>query len=73
MSTKNKNLSLEEYVLTEFRISIDIIMIFSSFEVIVLLLGDKVMTFVLYPLFRSQEIVKYWKATESFAFECVIM
>ena len=27
------------------------------------------MTFVLYPMFRFQEIVKDWNATESFAFE----
>ena len=40
--TKNKN-SKE---LKELRISIDIIMFFSSFEVIVLLLDGKVMTYV---------------------------
>ena len=44
-------------------------MFFSSFEVIVFLLGGKVMTFVLYPLFRFQEIVKQWHATESFEFQ----
>ena len=27
------------------------------------------MTFVLYPLFRFQEIVKDWNTTESFEFE----
>ena len=27
------------------------------------------MTFVLYPMFRFQEIVKDWNATESFVFE----
>ena len=57
-SQKNKNLSLEGHVLKEISISIDIFMFFSSFEVIVLILGGKVMTFVLYPLLRSQGIVK---------------
>ena len=51
-------------------ISIDLIIFFSSFEVIVLLLGVKAMTFVLYPLFRFQEIVKDWNTSESFEFEC---
>ena len=46
-------------------------MFFSSFEVIVLFLGGKVMTFVLYPLVRFQEIVKVWNAAESFASEGV--
>ena len=50
--------SLEEHVLKELSISIDIFMFFSSFEVIVLILGGKVMTFVLYPLLRSEGIVK---------------
>ena len=27
------------------------------------------MTFVLYPMFRFQEIIKDWNATKSFAFE----
>ena len=62
--TKNKNVSLEKYVLKELSISIDIFMFFSSFEVIVLILGGKVMTFVLYPLLRSQRIVKNWNTTE---------
>ena len=62
--TKNKNLSLEEQVLKELSISIDIFMFFSSFEVIVLILGGKVMTFVFYPLLRSQGIVKNWNTTE---------
>ena len=44
--------------LIELRSSIDIIMFFSSFEVIVLLLDGKVMTFVLYPLIKFREIVK---------------
>ena len=57
-SQKNQKLSLEEHVLKELSISIDIFMVFSSFEVIVLILGGKVMTFVLYPLLRSQGIVK---------------
>ena len=61
---KNKNLSLEEHVLKELTISIDIFMFCSSFEVIVLILGGKVMTFVLKPLLRSQEIVKNWNTTE---------
>ena len=47
-------------------------MYFSSFEVIVLLLDGKVMTFVLNPLIKFQEIVKDWNATDSFAFECVL-
>ena len=64
MFTKNNNLSLEEHVLKELSISIDIFMFFSSFEVIVLILGGKVMTFVLYPLLRSQGIVKHWNTTE---------
>ena len=63
-SQKNKNLSLEEHVLKELSISIDIFMFFSSFEVIVLILGGKVMTFVFYPLLRSQGIVKNWNTTE---------
>ena len=54
---------IEEHVLKELLISIDLIIFFSSFEVFLLLLGIKVMTFVLYPLFRSQEIVKDWNAT----------
>ena len=33
----------------ELRISIDIIIFFSSFEVIMFLLGGKIMTFVSYP------------------------
>ena len=44
----------------------------SSFEVIVLLLDVEVMTF-LYPLLRFQAILKDWNATESFAFEDVIV
>ena len=56
--TKNKKLSPEEHVLKELSISIDIFMFFSSFEVIVLILGGKVMTFVFYLLLRSQGIVK---------------
>ena len=71
--TKNENFSLEEYVLIELCISIDLIIFFSSFEVIVLLLGVNVMTFVLYPLFMLLEIVKDWNATEPFAFEGVIV
>ena len=61
--------SLEEYVLIESRISVDFIISISSFEVIVLLLSVKVMTFVLYPVFRFPEFVKDWNATESFVFE----
>ena len=57
-SQKIKKMSLEEHVLKELSISIDIFMFFSSFEVIVLILGGKVMTFVFYPLLRSQGIVK---------------
>ena len=52
-SQKNKDLSLEEHVLKELSIYVEVIMFFSSFEFIVLLLGGKVMTFVLYPLLRS--------------------
>ena len=51
-------MSLEEHVLKEWSISIDIFMFFSSLEVIVLILGGKVMTFVFYPLLGSQGIVK---------------
>ena len=51
----------------------DKITLFYSTELIVLLLGGKVMTFVLYPLFSFREIVKDWNATESFAFEEVIV
>ena len=61
---KYANFSPEEHALIELLISIDIIILFSSFEVIVLRLGDKVMTFVLYPLFRFPEIVNDWNATE---------
>ena len=60
-------------MLIELRSSIDIIMFFCSFEVIVLLLDGKVMTFVLYPLIKFQEIVKDSNATDSFAFEGVIV
>ena len=63
-SQKNEILSLEEHVLKELSISIDIFMLFSSFEVIVLILGGKVMTFIFYPLLRSQGIVKNWNTTE---------
>ena len=63
MFTKNKILRLEEHVLKELSISIDIFMFFSSFEVIVFILGGKVMIFVLYPLLRSQGIVKNWNTT----------
>ena len=55
----------------ELRSFIDIIMFFSSSEVILLLLDGKVMTFVLYSLIKLQEIVKDWNATDSFAFEGV--
>ena len=48
----------------ELSIFIDIFMFFSSFEVIVLILGGKVMTFVLYPLLRFKGIVKNWNTTE---------
>ena len=58
-------------MLLELRSSIDRIMFLSSFEVIVLLLDGKVMTFVSYPLIKFQEIVKDWNATDSFAFEGV--
>ena len=51
-------MSLKEHVLKELSISIDIFVFFSSFEVIVLILGDKVMTFVFYRLLRSRGIVK---------------
>ena len=57
----------------ELRISINRIIFFSSFEVIVILFGGKVLTFVLYPLLRFQEIVKDLNATESFLFECVLV
>ena len=63
-SKKRKNLSPEEHALKELSISIDMFMFFSSFEIIVLILGGKVMTFVLYPLLRSQGIVKNWNTTE---------
>ena len=36
----------------------------NPFEVIVLIWSGKVMTFVLYPLLRSQGIVKNWNTTE---------
>ena len=38
-----------------------------------LLLGGKIMTFVLYPLFRFKKIVKDWNATESFEFPGVLI
>ena len=57
-------MSPEEHVLKEWSISIDKFMFFSSFEVIVLIFGGKVMTLVLYPLLRSQGIVKNWNTTE---------
>ena len=60
-------------MLIELGSSIDIILLFSSFEVIVLLLYGKVMTFVLYPLIKFQEIIKDWNTTDSFAFEGIIV
>ena len=59
-------------VLIELLSSIGIVMFFSSFKVTVLLLDGKVMTFVLYPLIKFQEIVKDWNATDSFAFKDVV-
>ena len=41
---------MEEHVLIDLCLSIDLIIFFSSFEVFVLLLGIKLLTFVLYPL-----------------------
>ena len=67
------NFTLKEHVLIALCFSIDCIIFSSSVEVIVLLLGVKVITFVLYPLFRFQEMVKDGNATESFAFEDVIV
>ena len=55
-SQKNKNLSPEEHVLKELSISIDIFMFFSSFEVIVLILGGKVRTFVFTPYSGPREM-----------------
>ena len=69
----NKKFSIEEHVLIEWRISIDSIIFISSFEVFVFLLGVKVVTLVLYTLFRFAEIVKDWNATESLAFDDVIV
>ena len=60
-------------MLIELRSSIDTVMFFSSFELIVLLLDGKVMTCILYPLIKFQEIVEDWNATDSFAFEGVIV
>ena len=68
MFTKSKYFSIEEHVLIDLCISIDLIISFSSFEVIVLILGFKLLTFVFYPLLRFQDIVKDRNATESF--EC---
>ena len=68
MFIKTKNFSIAEHVLIDLCISTDLIISVSSFEVIVLLLGVKLLTFVLYPLLRFQEIVKDRNATESF--EC---
>ena len=48
-------------------------MFFSSFKVIVLLLDGKVMTFVLHPFLKFQEIVKDWNETDSFALKGVIV
>ena len=59
-----KKLSLEEHVLKELSISIDTFIVFSSFQVIALILGCKVMTFVFYTLLRSQGNVKNWNTTE---------
>ena len=56
ISTKNKNFSIEEYVLIELRISIHLISFLSLFEVFMLLLGVKVMAFVLHPLFRFRKL-----------------
>ena len=60
-------------MLIELRSSIDIIIFFSSFEFIALLLDGKVMIFVLYPLIKFQDSVKDWNATDSFVFEGVIV
>ena len=58
-----------------FPLTYGIIISLSSFEVVVLLLDGKVMTFVLYPppLFRFQKIVKDWNATELVEFQGVIV
>ena len=64
MYWKNKSISIDIFIM---------FMFFSSFEVIGLILGGKVMTFVLYPLLRSQGNVKNWNTTEYFAFEGVIV
>ena len=45
MFVKSKNFSKEEHVLIDLCISIDLIISFSSFEVIVLPLGVKLLTF----------------------------
>ena len=58
MFIKTKNFSIEEHVLIDLCISIDLIISSSSFEVIVFLLGVKLLTFVLYPLLRFEDIVK---------------
>ena len=61
-------------MLIELRSFIDIIMFFSSFEVNVLCVDGKVMTFVLYNiLIKFPEIVKDWNATDSNRFEGVIL
>ena len=49
-------MSLEEHVLKELSISNDIFMFFSSFEVIVLILSGKVMTFVFSPYSGPREL-----------------
>ena len=63
--TRILNFSIEEHVLIDLCISIDLIISFSSFEAIVLLLGVKLLTFILYPLLKFQDIVKDRNATES--------
>ena len=52
----HKQIQREKHALIELCISIDIV--FYAYEVIELLSGDKVLTFVLFPLFRFQEIAK---------------
>ena len=66
MFIKTKNFSIAEHVLIDLCISIDLIISFSSFEDIVLVLGAKLPTFVLYPLLRFQDIVKDRNATDLF-------
>ena len=71
--TENTNFFLEDHVIDRITKFNRLIIFFSTFEMIVLILVGKVMTFAFYPLFGFHQIVKDWNASESLAFEGFIL